>query len=135
MEEFFRIIELIASGLLGGGLIGLIEFLIRRGDEKADKQSEVLSAIKNIKDQILDLEDRLEQGDAGASRRRILVFDDELRRGIDHSEELFNQILDDIKVYKAYCREHEDYENDKAVNAIQHIKETYSRVKAENKFI
>lgn len=121
--------------LIGGGLIGFIQFLVQRADTKKEKESKVLSAIQALSDKIVAIDDKINRGAADGARRRILTFDDELRRGLDHSEELFNQILADIKFYRDYCRSHADYENDKATSAIAHIRETYQRVKAEDKFI
>ena len=143
--------------VFGGSFIGLIEFLIRRNDEKKDKNSEVLHTLKSIKEQmtviesalneqitgvketireeITGVEARMDRENADEARRSILSFDDELRRNMDHSEESFNQVLQDIKYYRNFCRTHEDYENDKATSAIAHIRETYQRVKNENKFI
>ena len=55
--------------------------------------------------------------------------------GEEHSEESYNQVLEDIKHYRSFCRDNDDYENDKATNAIEHINHCYMQVKAENKFI
>jgi len=128
-------LQTIIGMLIGGGLIGLIEFLIRRSDDKKEKNSKVLAAIQALSDKITAIEGRMDKGNADSARRRILTFDDELRRGLDHSEESYNQILQDIKFYRDFCRMHDDYENDKATSAIAHIRETYQRVKNENKFI
>jgi len=128
-------LQTIIGMLIGGGLIGLIEFLIRRSDDKKEKNSKVLAAIQALSDKITAIESRMDKGNADSARRRILTFDDELRRGLDHSEESYNQILQDIKFYRDFCRMHDDYENDKATSAIAHIRETYQRVKNENKFI
>lgn len=124
-----------AIALISGGLVSLIEFLIRRSDEKQDKNSEVLKAIQSLAEKITGIENRMDKENADEARRNILSFDDELRRGVPHSEESFNQVLQDIKFYRNYCREHTDYENDKATSAITHIRETYQAVKNENKFI
>lgn len=128
-------LQTIIGMLIGGGLIGLIEFLIRRSDDKKEKNSKVLAAIQALSDKITAIEGRMDKGNADSARRRILAFDDELRRGLDHSEESYNQILQDIKFYRDFCRTHDDYENDKATSAIAQIRETYQHVKNENKFI
>lgn len=128
-------LQTLVGGLIGGGLIGFIEFLIRRSDEKKDKNSEVLEALATIRERILRIESRMDEENADAARRRILKFDDELRRKAEHSEESFNQILSDIKFYRDYCRTHAEYENDRASSATAHIKKVYGEVKAENRFI
>ena len=128
-------IQTLVGGLVGGGFIGFLEFLIRRKDEKNDKNSEILKAIKSLAESISDIENRFDRENADESRRNILSFDDELRRGMDHSEESFNQILEDMNFYSHYCKDHPEYENNKAQNAIRHINDVYQRVKAENKFI
>jgi len=124
-----------AIALISGGLVSLIEFFIRRSDEKQDKNSEVLKAIQKLAEEIASIIARMDKENADDARRNILNFDDELRRKVDHSEESYNQVLADIKFYRHYCREHEDYENDKATSAITHVRETYQTVKNENKFI
>lgn len=128
-------IQTLIGGLAGGGLIGFIEFLIRRRDERSGKWNEILEAIAGLKDAVGGIDERLDKENADDARRNILAFDDELRRGMDHSEESYNQILEDMNHYSRYCKQHPEYENNKAVNAIRHINDVYQRVKAENKFI
>lgn len=127
--------QTIIGGLLGGGLIGFIEFLIRRKDARDDKHDEVLMKLEQIAEKIADIEERLDRENADDARRNILTFDDELRRSVAHSEESFNQILEDINFYTKYCREHVKYENAKAVNAIENINKVYQQVKNEDGFI
>ena len=129
------VFETLLGALIGGGLLGLVQFLIKRNDEKEDKKSGIFSALKTIEDRIAKIETRLDKENADDARRNILAFDDELRRKMDHSEESFNQVLDDINYYTRYCRENPDYENNKATAAISHIQEVYQRVKDQDKFI
>lgn len=128
-------VQAVLVALVSGGFVSFIQFLIQRSDEKKDKSREVLKGIKDLADKILGLESRMDKENADEARRRILAFDDELRRKTEHSEESFNQILQDIKFYRNYCRTHADYENDKASSATAHIRETYARVKDADKFI
>lgn len=129
----------IIIALMGGALVGavltFIQFLINRKDAIEQKESTILEAIKELSNKITGVERRIDRDGADAARRNILLFDDELRRGEEHSEESYNQVLEDIKHYRSFCRDNDDYENDKATNAIEHINHCYMQVKAENKFI
>ena len=62
-----------------------------------------------------------------ADRRRstILWFNNELLRDIPHTREEFIEVLTDIDRYRAYCREHPDYPNARAVHAIANIERCY----------
>lgn len=62
---------------------------------------------------------------ADSHRARILHFNNELLRNIGHTEEEFNEVLAEIDAYEAYCRDHEDYPNNRAVMAIKNIQGVY----------
>lgn len=64
-------------------------------------------------------------------RVRILRFADELLQGERHSQEHFNEILEDITEYNRYCATHPDFPNDKAAISIGHIENVY-RARLEN---
>ena len=72
---------------------------------------------------------------ARAARRRILRCSDEIRRKERHSEEYFNDVLDDISHYKKYCDEHPEFENEKAVLAIRLVEKTYEKCISDNDFL
>jgi len=95
----------------------------------------VKSDVKNLKEKHEELRNRMDKDDADECRTRILRFADELRRGVEHSEEFFNQILDDISDYERYCSEHPEYKNSKAVNAIAKIDKVYQKCMEENSFL
>lgn len=69
------------------------------------------------------------------ARRRILSTADEIRKKIRHSEEFFNDALDDISFYRNYCRTHPDFENSKAVISSEVIEETYQQCLLEDDFM
>lgn len=68
------------------------------------------------------------------ARRRILSTADEIRKHVRHSEEFFNDVLDDISFYRNYCRTHPDFENSKAVISSEVIEETYQQCLLEDDF-
>ena len=72
---------------------------------------------------------------ASSQRYRILRFYDEICEGRKHSESHFEDILDDIDAYEAYCAAHKEYHNNRGHVAMQYIRDTYSRVKANGGFL
>lgn len=79
-------------------------------------------------------EERAEEN-ALEARRRILRFADECRRHEKHSEEYFNNVLEDISMYRDYCQEHPLFENEKAVIAMGFIDEIYKHCYENNDFL
>lgn len=66
-----------------------------------------------------------DQNRADERRMNILRFNNELIRGLPHTKEEFVEILADIDVYERYCRDHPEYENNRAVHAIANIGRVY----------
>lgn len=93
-----------------------------------DKISDLESSINEIKDQ---------QGvdRAVTWRIRILRFNEELLRNQRHSKESFDQVMDDITSYNFYCHEHPNFENAKAVMAIQNIRKAYQKCMDDRDFL
>lgn len=104
---------------------------------------------KETLDKLVELEtkmDKLEKSDkrqdeerakenALEARRRILRFADECRRHERHSEEYFNNVLEDISMYKDYCAEHPLFENEKAVIATSFIENIYKHCYENDDFL
>ena len=76
-----------------------------------------------------------EEEKAKAARRRILRCSDEIRSKQRHSEEYFNDVLDDITFYTQYCNTHPKFKNEKAVMAINLVERTYSKCIEGNDFL
>lgn len=77
----------------------------------------------------------LERNDIIDCRREILQFADELRRGVKHSQETFDQILSDIDAYDRYCVAHKDFQNNKTLAAKKKILEVYDKRLDDNDFL
>ena len=82
-----------------------------------------------------NIEERLAQKDAEDARHHILRFGDEIKNKVRHSEEYFNQILDDITKYEKYCNEHKDFQNARTVQTTEIIKRVYKKCYEENDFL
>ncbi len=87
--------------------------------------ADVTRELKDIKAQLaahVDMDDRRA---ADGHRARILHFNNELLRDIDHTKEEFIEVLAEIDAYDTYCRTHPDYPNNRAVLAIKNIQNNY----------
>jgi hypothetical protein len=103
---------------------------------------DMLDKLDTLSTKVDQLEKRDDEQDAAmaeeharAARRRILRCSDEIRRKERHSEEYFNDVLDDISYYKKYCDEHPKFENEKAVLAIRLVEKTYEKCVSDNDFL
>ena len=57
-------ITTIISVLIGGGILGFVQFLISRKDAKDDKESTILSEIKTLTGKVEQIEKSLDERDA-----------------------------------------------------------------------
>lgn len=72
---------------------------------------------------------------ADISRRRILSFDSEIRKGEKHTKEDFNDVVIDIDKYESYCNTHPHYQNTRSAMAEDHIKRVYEKCLEDNDFL
>lgn len=82
-----------------------------------------LSATKAALEEHIRLDD---ERNADGHRAKILAFNTELLRGIDHTREDFIEVLAEIDQYESYCRSHPDYKNNRAKYAIANIGRVYN---------
>lgn len=71
---------------------------------------------------------------ADTNRQRILRFADEMYDNKYHSKESFDDILDKIKEYNAYCDAHPEYLNQKTVIATKVINDQYEECLKKHTF-
>ena len=67
-------------------------------------------------------------------RARILRFNGEIKRGVHHDEEEFNEVISLIDKYERFCRNNPNYPNNKAEFAIENIKNVYKKAYSNNDF-
>ena len=111
--------------LIGGGLLGLIQFLISRHDNKHDRFKAIQESIDKLSERIDKIDAKGDERNAVEFRVRILRFEDELLEGRKHSKDSWDQVMGDITGYEQYCAEHKDFKNNQTEMTIQHIERSY----------
>ena len=91
-----------------------------------------LSATKAALEEHIRLDD---ERNADSHRAKILAFNTELLRGIDHTREDFIEVLAEIDQYESYCRAHPDYKNNRARHAVANIGRVYDDRLAKHDFL
>lgn len=87
---------------------------------------DVMEKIDDL-EQRFDKHERIRERDKADERRaNILRFNREILRNLPHTQEDFIEVLSYIDFYERYCKEHPEYENNRAVLAIQNIERVYS---------
>ena len=121
----------------GSGLLAVLLTLVQIAPIKVNPWSAIAKAIGRAMNadvlreldmvtQKLDNHIRVDdERNADSYRTRILQFNNELLREIQHTREDFIEILAVIDDYESYCRDHEDYKNNRATCAIENIKRVY----------
>ena len=107
----------------------------------ADLKSDLKNDFNELNDKVNNIETKLEthiadnkQERAADYRARIIRFNDEIMEEKTHTKEYYDNILEDIDNYEAYCNSHPDYPNNKAVMAIHNIKAKYEEHMENNSF-
>ena len=107
----------------------------------ADLKSDLKNDFNELNDKVNNIETKLEthiadnkQERVADYRARIIRFNDEIMEEKTHTKEYYDNILEDIDKYEAYCNSHPDYPNNKAVMAIHNIKAKYEEHMENNSF-
>lgn len=154
MSNIFSILDLQGITWLAGVATVIVTTLVQNFSDKykpwtwlAEQfgkaaNKEMLDRLNDVEKKIVKIEERDSEQDrkneeerVKAARRRILRCADEIRSKVRHSKEFFDDILADISFYKRYCKENPEFENEKAVMAIELIEETYKRCLREDDFL
>ena len=126
MDGLISVLQACAPILVA--LVGLIPTII---NSRKKTQASIETLQKTLDAHIKEDED----DKARQARMRIIRFNDELCENRLHSESYFEDILDDIDMYEAYCDKHQDFKNGRGKTAMEHIKATYARIKSKGGFL
>ena len=121
----------------GGGLLLVLMTLVQVAPIKINPWSALAKAIgkainADVSSRLSEIEAKLDdhiktddRRTADNRRAQILHFNNELLRPIYHTKEEFVEVLAKIDDYERYCEEHPEYPNNRAVLAIENIREVY----------
>lgn len=146
MATVLQVLRDVGLLLTGGGFAFLGTILKRRWETK-DKKDGVTAALETLNKKMdtmqssimAELErDRADEEEYRIKmcRQRILQFNDEIYRGVRHTRESFDNVIEEgIDVYEDYCKSHPTFPNFKAEAAIENIKETYKKCLKNQDFL
>lgn len=150
MEELIEIV----TNILSGNIVGLVALLttllsifVEISPIKFNPITVFLQWIgKKVNGELIKKVDDLEstvtsiqmdnaERNAIECRVRILRFGDEICHDVQHSNEHFDQVLEDIDTYEKYCRDHPDFKNNKTRLTTAKILDTYAKCIEDNNFL
>lgn len=133
--EIIKTVISACGGALVAGLFGMIAASRSTKRERERENKTILDKLNELDNKLIAHIARDAEAKADEARGRILRFGDEVRLGVEHTEEHWNDILRDVDNYEEYCREHERYENNRAVHTIMRLKEVYDDRLKKNDFL
>ena len=87
-----------------------------------------LIGIKALLDKVDAIDKKVDENHATEIRCRILNFENELQEGRKKSKDSWDQVMDDIRRYEIYTKEHPEFKNNITVASTNHIIHKYSEL-------
>lgn len=101
---------------------------------KRSKHDEILASVQNLERTLVKVSDKVDmiekcnaETEAKNTRTRIVRFADEIRIGIRHSKDMYDQVLIDCDSYEDFCKRNDWFLNSIAEVSIRKIKEHYEQ--------
>lgn len=127
------IIPVIVAVIGSSALWQTIVFFVDRFDKRKKSNEDIVKEVKKVQVSVDELAVKVDENQAVLARTHILRFSDELKNGVEHSDEYFRQQLQDCDTYERFCEDHPEFKNSYTELANKHIKETYQRLLEEHK--
>lgn len=87
-----------------------------KAEQKADFDN-MLKEIRSAGSELAEIKSKLEYDEAMNSRYRMVRVADEIKNGVEPSEDTLEQLAEDLDIYDSYCDRHPDYKNHKGRNS------------------
>ena len=112
--------------------VSIVTLLLNRkwakDDKRSERDDECKQTLKRIESKLDAHIDADEKESVRMCRSQIIVFADEITRGVRHSKEHFDAVRDAADKYDKYCAAHPDYPNRKAESAKALIDKAYTKL-------
>lgn len=103
--------------------------------EMLKKIDDVEKNLSKVQLKIDGLETEVRENAIENCRTQFTRFGDELRHGVRHSKDHFDQTLMNITKYEQYCQAHKDFANDVTEATARLIKKNYEERLEKNDFL
>lgn len=133
-----EVVKVILSDVLPAVIAGVVSVILANKAAKREKEKEQNEVVEKLDELSCKLDSHIQEdceAKADEGRLRVLRFGDEVRRGIQHTEEHWTDILRDIDRYENYCDTHPNYENNRATRTIQYLKNIFDEHLENNDFL
>lgn len=126
-------IAVITAGI--AALTSLVTLLLNRRFQWIDRNDECKQTLERIEQKLDAHIDADQEASIKQGRTQFLIFADELSRGIPHSREHFEAVIDLVDDYDRYCKDHPKFPNSKARAAEALIRDTYQNKLAKGDWL
>lgn len=96
---------------------------------------DILAKLKSLEKEVGRISDNVEGYNAINSRVRILRFGNEIKQGILHTKDYFDQIMQDIDIYENYCNRNKEFRNSITSITVEIITNNYRERLEKNDFL
>ena len=101
--------------------------------QRKASNKDLMDAITSMSEKVDDIDYKVDQNEAVSCRARLLSFNKELIKRERHTQEEFDQCLEDK--YEKFCKAHPDFKNNKAALSIENIKRCYKACEEAGDFL
>lgn len=96
---------------------------------------DILVKLKSLEKELSRISSNVEEYNAINSRVRILRFGNEIKQGILHTKDYFDQIMQDIDIYENYCNRNKEFRNSITSITVEIITNNYIERLEKNDFL
>lgn len=103
--------------------------------QRKASNKDLMKKLDSLSEKVDKIEYKVDQSEAIMCRARLLRFNKELVKKEKHTEEEFDQCLEDCDKYEKFCEAHPGFKNNKAALSIANIERCYSKCQETGDFL